>query len=359
MKRVKVLRRVKLPEGPVKVVLEKEGLMMMLSSQKKSAARADPEFWSARWGEIYERLYNCPFPVRPLGDFISYITYGQVGERARYYVPDGDVLYATPRNIPPTCTGIDPYLTRSLTYVNSPLDNARSRVQTGDILLVKDGVASVGRVVAFSQQLPFILNIDQHIALIRLDSELISEAATISILTRYVQAQIQRLVTGVGTATLDFDEIRSLHVPIFSKELQGALASQYHCMVSFHELAIQAKAVNDTKKANRNLFVAGGMLETLIWQVEKLIEGERQGITSLLPEGVPEEVRQAIVSCYRGIGERHRILERERRRGRKRTLGIPLERYPEIAFAVRKLLQQIEEIQAGRRDQVEPIFEGG
>jgi restriction endonuclease S subunit len=189
-------------------------------------------------------------------------------------------------------------------------------------------------------KLRYKLNIDQNIALLRLAKGMVPEYVAIAILTRFVQTQIQRFIAGVGAPTIDFAEIRSLLVPIMDKEIQQSISKLYRLISSFHNDAMEAKATSKVGEAIRNLQIAEGMLETLIWQVEKLIEGERERITPLLPEEASERFRNVLIEEYRRIGELHQQLEGERKRGR--VLGIPMERYPEVAEEIERVLRFVE-----------------
>lgn len=125
-------------------------------------------------------------------------------------------------------------------------------------------------------------------------------------------------------------------------------------MALFHEKAMQAKAKGYLAQKEYYLQVAEGMLESLIAQVEWIIEGKQKTVTPLIPGNVPKTLQDAFVEQYQRIGEKWYELEKQRKE--RRILGIPTERYPEIADAIRRLLEQVEEVMAGKRTKVDPVL---
>jgi hypothetical protein len=158
--------------------------------------RGDVGFWNPRWVELEPILRQCPYPVRPLGEFIPEtverngvkvpgITYGQVGKRE--YPPQGTlievrngsvkllqpgmreavegVLYLQVRNL--RRTGIDPYETapeKRFIAEGSYNDLLRSRIQVGDLLIVNSGIGSLGRCSVLPDEFPYkLINISQDI----------------------------------------------------------------------------------------------------------------------------------------------------------------------------------------------------
>lgn len=356
-------RQIQFPEGIAKVVQEHEPIMVSVR-QKQLVERGNPSFWHPQWEEAYETLTSCRFQLKELGDFIPQdggITYGQVGRRI--YPPQGTkvilrntpfltqlrlpdnkrvngVAYIQVRNL--TRTGIDLYASppeKRYIEEGSHNDPTRSRVEKGNLLIVRSGEGSIGRCIAVTYD-PGRMNVDQHISKVRLD-HLQAEFVAIFLQSQYGAKQIERMCAGVsGQVELDFDEFRSLLAPILEGRLLREIASAYDYIVFFHNQSMQIKAINNVTDAEHNLYIAKGMLETLIWQVEKLIEGEREGITPLLPEEAPEKFRNALIEEYRRVGELHQRLEKERRHGR--ILGIPTERYPEVAKEIDRILRFVE-----------------
>jgi len=337
---------------------------MVSVRQKQLVERGNPLFWHPQWEEAYKTLTSCRFQLKELGDFIPQdggITYGQVGRRiyppqgtkvtlqnipflAQLRLPDNrrvnGVAYIQVRNL--TRTGIDLYASpprKRYIEEGSHNDPIRSRVEKRNLLIVRSGEGSIGRCIAVTYD-PGRMNVDQHISKVQLD-HLQAEFVAIFLQSQYGAKQIERMCAGVsGQIELDFDEFRSLLIPIPEDHSLRAIAGTYSHIVSFHDQGIQTKATGNAADAEYNLRIAEGMLETLIWQVEKLIKGEREEITPLLPEEAPEKFRNALIEEYRRIGELHRQLEKGHRRGR--ILGIPTERYPEVAEEIERVLRFVE-----------------
>ena len=101
------------------------------------AARWDPEYFFPEHVEV-ERMLRAR-NARPLGDYVTFITYGQVGKRV--FSPRGSVRYLQVVNIRET--GID-FLTRSDRLAEgSHNDVPRSRIQKDDILFTRNSFAGM------------------------------------------------------------------------------------------------------------------------------------------------------------------------------------------------------------------------
>ncbi len=364
---------IQLPEGSVTVLKESEPMMVMVK-QKLLVERMNPEFWSPKWESIYATLKQCNFPVHPLGDFVSNITYGQVGHRE--YPPAGTkversngeiilrlpngkivrgVAYYQARNL--KRTGLDIFESEPLKrYIaeGSYNDPIRSRIRDGDLLLLRSGVGSLGRVVAVINH-PLLGNISQHITRISLEG-IFAEFVALFLQTRYGAKQMERQQAGVGEVEIDFDEVRSLKVPVLESTLQNFIVTEYRRMALYHDLAMAAKAANNFTQAELYLQVAEGMLESLIAQVEWLIEGKQRTVTPLIPDNAPKSLQDAFTEQYRLIGETIQRAERENWEGVEKIYGMRIYANPLIRDAIRRLLEQVEEVIAGKRKNVKPVL---
>lgn len=365
-------RVIRLPEGKV-TVLQDSDPMMVLVRQSQLVKRANPEFWSPQWEPIYDALDRCPFAVKPLGDFIPErvtrfgqtfpgITYGQVGEReyppagTKVRLRKGEIILELPSG--ETVRGVAYYQARNLRrtgldifeslpgkrYIveGSHNDPLRSRIQNGDMLLIRSGIGSLGRCVIVTNH-DALGNISQQITRIVLQG-ITPEWVVVFLQTLYGAKQMERQQAGVvGQAEIDFDEVRTLLVPVPDDDLQRSVAAEYRLMASFHEQAMQAKAMGNLEQAESYLQVAEGMLEALIVQVEQVMEGKRDSITPLIPDGIPEKLRSVLEAEYRRIGELHR--QKEGERDAPRILGIPTQRHEEVLKEVERLLRLVESLQ--------------
>lgn len=207
--------------------------------QELLGKRMDPTYWMPHWKPTYSLLESWKPNLAEFGDFIpkGAISYGQVGSRE--YDIDGEVLYLQARNIPRSCTGIDPHAKYARVRAGGRNDPARSRIAPGDLLLVRSGIGSIGRAVAVLS-VPEPANISQHICRITL-SNLDPCYAALFLISRFGQEQIARQLSGVGTHEIDFDEIRSLLIPMPDKRLIRNIKDGYTSMRKLHDEAMQKR----------------------------------------------------------------------------------------------------------------------
>lgn len=183
-----------------------------LNRNEWSAGRWDPGFWNPRF-----RSNHLPSDrTVPLGDFITFITYGSIlpGHRP---VPDlqgirliGQGQFAE--------AGLD-LSSANRIIPGSEFDPVRSRVQQEDLLLPRSGEGSLLRfkVGVYRDEEP--ANVSCFVDLIRLSG--IDPYYTWLVLkTRFLRDQILRLQNGVGTPNISFREIRSLQLPWLEPEQQ-------------------------------------------------------------------------------------------------------------------------------------------
>ena len=130
----------------------------------KVKRRMEPAFWDPQFDELDAAIFGTGWETKKFGDFMTSITYGQVGRRI--YDPSGEVRYIQSRNI--VRTGID-FLARPARIAEgSHNDPARSRVGVGDILYLNSGIGSLGRCVCVTNNCGKV-NVSQHIDVIHVD----------------------------------------------------------------------------------------------------------------------------------------------------------------------------------------------
>ena len=269
-------------------VIRERDPMIAAKQQQELEFRMDPGFWSPEWLGFFDALYESSYEVQPLGQYIKSITYGQVGRR--YYDPEGEVTYLQTRNITPT--GIDIHERSGRIKAGSWNDPDRSRLEKDDLLLVNSsrfaaGVRPIGKVLAVLKD-PGLMNISQDIDKIRLSGLDPAYTATF-ILSKYGNSQIKRICSGVGSVKVNFDEVRSILIPVIPQGLQKQIRIEYLKIGGLHEAAMDAKgklqrarehgngAAEERHRAEyeRNIAVTEAMLNDLVRQVEEIIEGER------------------------------------------------------------------------------------
>jgi type I restriction enzyme S subunit len=154
---------------------------------------------------------SAGWQVVQLGDLLSFLTSGSRGW-ARYYSEQGDIFLRI-QNVANGRLKLD-----DLTYVNAPAtaEGNRTKVREGDILL--SITADLGRTAVIPPGFPTAY-INQHLALLRVKG--INPFFLSAFLSSPVgRRQIQRLNREGVKAGLNFEDIRSLRIPLPPQPLQ-------------------------------------------------------------------------------------------------------------------------------------------
>jgi len=182
--------------------------------------RLDPGYWHPAYEAI---LAQCTAPLAPLGEFIAHITYGAiVTGRRPPQDPDGLALIGQGALLD---SGVDlERLTRIA--ADSPWGIERARVRPGDLLIARSGAGSLekNRLAVCHEDTPAV--VDCFVDLVRLEG-IDPDFVAAFLRTRLGWAQIHRLLNGVGPANLNFDEIRSLRVPVVDDQVQQRVGSRH------------------------------------------------------------------------------------------------------------------------------------
>jgi hypothetical protein len=235
--------------------------MMLVTWRRQSDPslldRLDPAYWHPGYDRV---LAESALPLAPLGEFVTHITYGAIvtGEE-KMGTGTGFAYGAKPecqspfsQQNPPPCeegvtiihqgqvaeTGVDP---RGAVLVvrDSPWDIRRARLQREDIVLPRSGQASVAknRVSIFLGDYPAVVG--SFVDLVRV-SGLDPFFALICLKTELVWSQIHRIINGVGTPNISFDEIRSLRVPVLEMDgVPSQLAFRQAYLTQVHPLHLR------------------------------------------------------------------------------------------------------------------------
>ncbi len=195
--------------------------------QRDLADRMDPAFWDPHLLSQIEKLHAIPHPIVTLGDLDPFITYGPIVVGSG--LPDGaegPYFINTSHLLP---TGLGP-LTQCVPR-GSEWDIPRCRVQQGDVLLVRSGVATLGRTIVYLEDEPAIVGC--YVDIVR--QEAVDPCyLCVFLKSRYGQLQIQRLKNGVGTVNLSFAQIRSIQLPILPDSTQNEIAEGYRQVHALH-----------------------------------------------------------------------------------------------------------------------------
>jgi hypothetical protein len=188
------------------------------------AHRADPAYWHPAYDQVLEQ---SRYPLRPLGEFITHLTYGPIITREQPPVAPAGVALVHQGQIGPA--GVD--LREALRVpVGCRWDRASARLQPGDLVLARSGMGSLARnrLAVFLE--PGEAVVGSFVDLIRVEG---LEPAYVALYLKSVLgwSQIHRLTNGVALPNISFGEIRALQVAVAPLELQQAAAERYQVEV--------------------------------------------------------------------------------------------------------------------------------
>jgi hypothetical protein len=251
--------------------------------------RFDPEYWDPEYIKVDKLLRRKG--AHPMGDFISFITYGQVGKRV--LSSRGAVRYLQVVNI--RDTGIDFDIKPDRLTEGSYNDIPRSRVQKDDILFTRNSFGGMsrllGRCVVVHRDLGKV-NVSEDIDIVRVN-DIDPYYVCTFIKCSFGQAQIQRLKYGVRSTKLSFHQVRQILVPDADGIAQSWVRRQYLQMAAEHDAAMERKArllLGSARRGGRDrgledlvgedriyvekITAAEGMLRRLLERLEAYVSGE-------------------------------------------------------------------------------------
>ncbi|MCJ7496727.1 MAG: hypothetical protein MUO78_01150 [candidate division Zixibacteria bacterium] len=261
--------------------MEKEFASMItkILETNLESERWDPDYWSPKWFKNIKIFSQLRCPVKKLGEFITFLTYGKIktGEK-RAFKKEG-VRYIDSANLGPI--GFDFF--KKMTYIAKDDDrNAPDKKPIlEDILLTRDGVGCIGRSVLFLEKDSQNYIISDHVDIIRL-KEINPYYVYVYLQTKYGKDQIERTYHGVGSPGIHFHHIKSLLIPILPQYFQKKIENQYKRIYSLDieslkikETLIKKGLYNDEAEKNElymdRLERANKELSNLVHQVEDYI----------------------------------------------------------------------------------------
>lgn len=191
-----------------------------LQADPRFLHRADPAYWHPAYETLLDGL---AYPCAPLGDFITHLTYGPiiVGQE----LPSADQGVALVNQTQIGAAGVD---LRKATLVppGCAWDRAPARLQTGDLVIARSGVGSLGknRLAVFMEDQAAVVG--SFVDLVRLQG-LEPVYVALFLKTSYGWGQIHRLINGVAMPNLSFGELRGLQVALLPDPLQQELTDAY------------------------------------------------------------------------------------------------------------------------------------
>ncbi|MFH0796201.1 MAG: N-6 DNA methylase [Candidatus Omnitrophota bacterium] len=239
--------------------------------QELPAGRLDPQYWDIHLQNLLSQIHTR-HKLNLLGDFIEFITYGQVGKRI--YNKNGDIRYIQTINL--TNSGVDYYIKEAFIDAGSHNDPKRSRLKYEDVLLGNAGMGGLGKCVIFLSKNEKV-NISQDIDILRLKN--INPCyVCIFIKSNFGNAQIWIRSKGVGAPKLPFDEIKAIKIPILADIVQKNIESGYKKVSIYHDKAMETKTKGNEQDYKKNIETAEKMLKDLIVRTEAVIRGERKDV---------------------------------------------------------------------------------
>ncbi len=222
------------------------GDTLQVPARELAGRRWDVTYWR---GVVSKTLSSVSrFPEAALGDFIHHLTYGPIvtGEPPPEHVVAGIPVI---RQADFSETGL--CLSKVL-RVNpgSRHDPMRSRVRTGDLLLPRSGVGSLGRNRMAVYMNARSANVGCFVDLIRL-RDVNPFYVWMLLRSEPGWAQIRSLINGVGTPNINFTEIRSLRIPLIPVQEQTIIEERYRAAVwPLHRQGVRRPALRERAWSN-------------------------------------------------------------------------------------------------------------
>ena len=212
-----------IPTPPIEIQNELVGRLSLASNLKemrKQTLEGLDEYLRSLFIEMFGDPVTNPFDwkIQKLKDFEAFLTSGSRGW-AEYYSESG-AIFIRIQNVKDTRLELD-----DVAYVSAP-DNAeakRTKVQPGDLLI--SITADLGRTCVIPNDIGDAY-INQHLALIRLKG--ISPLYVSNFIESNAgKAQLLKLNRAAVKAGLNFNDIRSLEIPVPPVELQNKFQAKW------------------------------------------------------------------------------------------------------------------------------------
>ena len=197
--------------------------------QSRLVDRMDPGYWHPRYAVLDKLFASGSARSVSIGELRPFMTYGAIASGGKpRAVKRGGVVRIDPKAF--RAGGLDISSCIRLEK-GSKWDVARARVRVGDVLFVRSGVASIGRAAVFDLDETAVVGC--FVDIIRQDA-LCPYYVCAFLHSELGRLQIDRLKSGVGTVNLNFDEIKSLRVPLLAPDAQRKVSelwrSATHCV---------------------------------------------------------------------------------------------------------------------------------
>jgi len=202
--------------------------------QAALAERMDPGFWHPQFSVIdalFERVDSTTIAALE-----PYMRYGAIVTGERPPETGGDVLRIDPSAFRPT--GLD-WSKCVRVPDGSKWDRPQVRVVEGDLLFVRSGVGSIGRCAVFEGQREAVVGC--FVDIVR-QQKLCPHYLCAFLHSQPGRLQMARLMSGVGTVNLSFEEIKSLRVALLDEPARHAISAAWQASAQAHACGATRRA---------------------------------------------------------------------------------------------------------------------
>ena len=242
--------------------------------EEKPCSRWSPLYWHPQFTIIEDAYKTIKWETKNIGSFNPFITYGPIVVNKKFESQVEGMIIINQPEIMFTGLGLT---NAGKAKEDSPWVVDRAMPREGDLLLARSGVGGIGKnkITIFNK--PIRACVSCFVDILRL-KDISPYYVLLFWKGIYGWSQINRIINGVGTVNISFDEIRSIKIPILPEKIQANIESEYKKMSVYHDRAMEAKAKNDEANYKKNIEIAEKMLKDLISKTEAVIRGERKDV---------------------------------------------------------------------------------
>jgi type I restriction enzyme, S subunit len=234
----------------------KDETCFIVKASEVQNSRIDPHYYRPEFIKFYLRIKKDKFEVKTIGEITEKVTSGATPkskgsayttqEEGIPFVRSGDIN--EDKNI-----NFDEVL-----YIKPEIHNKLlkgSKLKKGDVLIAIVG-ATIGQVSIYDYEKE--ANINQAIALVRLNEVANSEYVKAFLLSSLGQKQLDRIKRPVARANINLDEIRSIKIILPSLSIQQKIAGEVsNRMDEAKQLQIEAEQVLEQAKNKAEKMILG------------------------------------------------------------------------------------------------------
>lgn len=242
-------------------------------TEEKPQSRWDVKYWHPKYDDIITILKTGRYPLKAVGEYIKLITYGSTKPRDYSQVQGEGVKYIRSVNV--LFTGLNE---SEIHWIKEGgrLDGAQYKVNFEDIVMNKCGTGTSGRSFCYLKRDKIVVS--QHTMLIRLKG-IDPSYFVVFMDSIYGASQFEKFDKGTsGQTHIDFEDIKSIKIPLLLDEIQKSIRSEYETLNNYHYKAMDAKIKGEEKEYKENLENAERRLKDLIKRTEEVIEGKREDV---------------------------------------------------------------------------------